>query len=105
MRKMADGGHTFVKKTFGKPTYCHHCSDLIWGIIQIGYICEGMYQYLLCMYVYTYTYVHVYIIHNYILKVKKNTFAWRISASRYNNEILVVCTMLIFSINVAIGVV
>nr|XP_036213516.1 diacylglycerol kinase theta isoform X1 [Bactrocera oleae]XP_036213517.1 diacylglycerol kinase theta isoform X1 [Bactrocera oleae] len=40
MRKMADGGHTFVKKTFGKPTYCHHCSDLIWGIIQIGYICE-----------------------------------------------------------------
>ncbi|XP_053947468.1 diacylglycerol kinase theta isoform X4 [Anastrepha obliqua] len=37
---MADGGHTFVKKTFGKPTYCHHCSDLIWGIIQIGYICE-----------------------------------------------------------------
>ncbi|XP_030563845.1 diacylglycerol kinase theta isoform X3 [Drosophila novamexicana] len=38
--KMADGGHSFVKKTFHKPTYCHHCSDLLWGLIQQGYICE-----------------------------------------------------------------
>ncbi|KAH8382335.1 hypothetical protein KR009_002946 [Drosophila setifemur] len=37
---MADGGHSFVKKTFHKPTYCHHCSDLLWGLIQQGYICE-----------------------------------------------------------------
>ncbi|XP_030370888.1 diacylglycerol kinase theta isoform X4 [Scaptodrosophila lebanonensis] len=36
---MADG-HSFVKKTFHKPTYCHHCSDLLWGLIQQGYICE-----------------------------------------------------------------
>jgi hypothetical protein len=38
---MADGGHTFGKKTFHKPTYCHHCSDLLWGLIGQGYICEG----------------------------------------------------------------
>lgn len=39
--KMADGGHSFVKKTFHKPTYCHHCSDLLWGLIGQGCICEG----------------------------------------------------------------
>ncbi|KAL9892036.1 uncharacterized protein ACN427_007839 isoform 2-T2 [Glossina fuscipes fuscipes] len=38
---MADGGHTFVKKNFHKPTYCHHCSDLLWfAVIGQGYICE-----------------------------------------------------------------
>lgn len=34
-------GHVFTKKTFHKPTYCHHCSDMLWGLIQQGYICEG----------------------------------------------------------------
>lgn len=38
---MAFGGHSFGKKTFHKPTYCHHCSDLLWGLIGQGYICEG----------------------------------------------------------------
>ncbi|GLV43765.1 uncharacterized protein CBL_06911 [Carabus blaptoides fortunei] len=33
-------GHSFVKKTFHKPTYCHHCSDMLWGLIQQGFICE-----------------------------------------------------------------
>ncbi|XP_018899606.2 diacylglycerol kinase theta isoform X1 [Bemisia tabaci] len=33
-------GHHFAKKTFHKPTYCHHCTDLLWGIIGQGYICE-----------------------------------------------------------------
>ncbi|XP_011504566.1 PREDICTED: diacylglycerol kinase theta [Ceratosolen solmsi marchali] len=33
-------GHTFAKKTFHKPTYCHSCTDMLWGIIQQGYICE-----------------------------------------------------------------
>ncbi|XP_075976460.1 diacylglycerol kinase theta isoform X4 [Anticarsia gemmatalis] len=32
--------HSFVKKTFHKPTYCHHCSDLLWGLIGQGYGCE-----------------------------------------------------------------
>ncbi|XP_037820270.1 uncharacterized protein LOC119609521 isoform X1 [Lucilia sericata] len=41
VHKMADGGHTFVKKNFHKPTYCHHCSDILWfGLIGQGYICE-----------------------------------------------------------------
>lgn len=34
-------GHSFGKKTFHKPTYCHHCSDMLWGLIQQGFICEG----------------------------------------------------------------
>ncbi|KAI1716192.1 diacylglycerol kinase accessory domain-containing protein [Ditylenchus destructor] len=33
-------GHYFVKKTFGKPTYCHHCCDKIWGMLSQGYACE-----------------------------------------------------------------
>ncbi|XP_077284863.1 diacylglycerol kinase theta isoform X2 [Arctopsyche grandis] len=33
-------GHSFAKKTFHKPTYCHHCSDLLWGLIGQGYNCE-----------------------------------------------------------------
>lgn len=37
----AGHGHSFSKKTFHKPTYCHHCSDMLWGLIQQGYICEG----------------------------------------------------------------
>ncbi|KAL3888417.1 hypothetical protein ACJMK2_000785 [Sinanodonta woodiana] len=33
-------GHFFIKKTFHKPTYCHHCTDMLWGLIQQGYVCE-----------------------------------------------------------------
>lgn len=33
-------GHVFSKKTFHKPTYCHHCTDMLWGLIGQGYICE-----------------------------------------------------------------
>lgn len=36
-----DHGHYFVKKTFGKPTYCHHCCDKIWGMLSQGYACES----------------------------------------------------------------
>ncbi|VDM80447.1 unnamed protein product [Strongylus vulgaris] len=35
-----DHGHYFSKKTFGKPTYCHHCCDKIWGMLTQGYACE-----------------------------------------------------------------
>ena len=35
-------GHSFVKKTFHKPTYCHHCTDMLWGLIGQGLVCEGM---------------------------------------------------------------
>ena len=34
-------GHSFVKKTFHKPTNCHYCSELLWGLMGQGYICEG----------------------------------------------------------------
>ena len=34
-------GHSFVKKTFHKPTNCHYCGDLLWGLMGQGYICEG----------------------------------------------------------------
>ena len=33
--------HVFVKKTFHKPVYCHHCTDILWGIISLGHVCEG----------------------------------------------------------------
>lgn len=36
-----DHGHYFVKKTFGKPVYCHHCCDKIWGMLSQGYACES----------------------------------------------------------------
>jgi hypothetical protein len=34
-------GHSFVKKTFHKPTNCHYCSELLWGLMGQGFICEG----------------------------------------------------------------
>ena len=37
-------GHSFIKKTFHKPTNCHFCSELLWGLMGQGYICEGKYH-------------------------------------------------------------
>ena len=34
-------GHFFCKKMFHRPTYCHHCTDMLWGLIGQGYMCEG----------------------------------------------------------------
>ena len=34
-------GHEFRKKTFYKPTYCQHCTDMLWGIKGQGYQCTG----------------------------------------------------------------
>merc|ERR1712142_722373 len=33
-------GHFFTKKTFHKPTYCNNCTDMLWGLIGQGYVCE-----------------------------------------------------------------
>ncbi|XP_027044816.1 diacylglycerol kinase theta-like isoform X2 [Pocillopora damicornis] len=33
-------GHRFVRKTFTRPTYCHHCTDMLWGFTNQGLICE-----------------------------------------------------------------
>ena len=34
-------GHEFKKRTFYKPTYCQHCSEMLWGLINQGYQCTG----------------------------------------------------------------
>uniref|UniRef100_A0A915IIQ1 Phorbol-ester/DAG-type domain-containing protein n=1 Tax=Romanomermis culicivorax TaxID=13658 RepID=A0A915IIQ1_ROMCU len=34
-------GHFFTKKNFGKPTYCHNCCEVLWGIISQGFVCEA----------------------------------------------------------------
>ena len=34
-------GHFFTKKTFHKPTFCHHCTEMLWGLIGQGFVCEG----------------------------------------------------------------
>ena len=34
-------GHSFIKKNFHKPTNCHYCSELLWGLMGQGYTCEG----------------------------------------------------------------
>ena len=34
-------GHEFNKKTFHKPTYCHHCTELLWGFTGQGLQCTG----------------------------------------------------------------
>ena len=34
-------GHSFLKKTFHRPTNCHYCGELLWGLMGQGYVCEG----------------------------------------------------------------
>ncbi len=38
-------GHEFVKKTYHKPTYCHHCTELLWGLTGQGMQCTGKLAY------------------------------------------------------------
>lgn len=37
-------GHDFAKKTFFQPTYCHYCSEMLWGIKSQGCVCKGVAQ-------------------------------------------------------------
>ncbi|TNN30094.1 Diacylglycerol kinase theta [Liparis tanakae] len=32
-------GHCLRRVTLTKPTFCHSCSDFIWGLV--GFLCEG----------------------------------------------------------------
>lgn len=32
-------GHCLRKVTLTKPTFCHSCSDFIWGLV--GFLCDG----------------------------------------------------------------
>ena len=34
-------GHEFIKRTFYQPTFCHHCTDMLWGIRGQGYVCRS----------------------------------------------------------------
>ena len=34
-------GHEFAKKTFFQPTFCHHCTELLWGLTGQGMKCSG----------------------------------------------------------------
>ena len=34
-------GHEFKKRSFYRPTYCQHCSELLWGLMNQGYQCTG----------------------------------------------------------------
>ena len=35
-------GHCFNKKSFHKPSYCHHCGEMVWGLLGgPGFICDG----------------------------------------------------------------
>lgn len=34
-------GHQFQKKTFFQPTFCHHCTELLWGLKGQGMKCPG----------------------------------------------------------------
>lgn len=34
-------GHSFAKKSFFQPSYCHFCSEMLWGIKSQGYMCKG----------------------------------------------------------------
>ncbi|XP_008325453.1 diacylglycerol kinase theta isoform X2 [Cynoglossus semilaevis] len=36
--KSSAPGHSFKKVTLTKPTFCHSCSDFIWGLV--GFLCE-----------------------------------------------------------------
>ena len=42
-------GHEFVKKTYFQPTYCHHCTELLWGLKGQGYQCSGKIGVLTCV--------------------------------------------------------
>ncbi|GAA28255.2 diacylglycerol kinase [Clonorchis sinensis] len=33
-------GHSFFKRTLHKPACCHHCGEVIWGLISTGFQCE-----------------------------------------------------------------
>ncbi|CAH8476706.1 hypothetical protein MS3_00001785 [Schistosoma haematobium] len=33
-------GHSFIRRTLHKPAYCHHCGEVIWGLLGSGFQCE-----------------------------------------------------------------
>ncbi|XP_065897933.1 diacylglycerol kinase theta-like [Dysidea avara] len=39
-QKKRHSGHDFKRRNFFQPTYCEHCSDLLWGIKGQGFTCR-----------------------------------------------------------------
>ncbi|KAF8569380.1 hypothetical protein P879_05998 [Paragonimus westermani] len=33
-------GHSFIRRNLHKPACCHHCGEVIWGILSTGFQCE-----------------------------------------------------------------
>ncbi|OXA42819.1 RAS guanyl-releasing protein 1 [Folsomia candida] len=40
-KKNAGSRHNFHEQTYFKPTFCIHCSGLLWGLIRQGYKCRN----------------------------------------------------------------
>ncbi|XP_028405836.1 diacylglycerol kinase theta-like [Dendronephthya gigantea] len=40
LEALGNNGHSFSKKTYHRPTYCHHCTDLLWGFTNQGLQCS-----------------------------------------------------------------
>eukprot|EP00013_Stygamoeba_regulata_P013604 CAMPEP_0177679986 /NCGR_PEP_ID=MMETSP0447-20121125/29921_1 /TAXON_ID=0 /ORGANISM="Stygamoeba regulata, Strain BSH-02190019" /LENGTH=562 /DNA_ID=CAMNT_0019189265 /DNA_START=21 /DNA_END=1709 /DNA_ORIENTATION=+ len=38
---MAANNHVWKKTTFKSPTWCSHCDQFLWGLVQQGYRCKG----------------------------------------------------------------
>ena len=38
--------HIFEKKTYFQPTYCQHCTKMLWGLKEQGLECRGLFSYL-----------------------------------------------------------
>ena len=36
-----DTGHEFERKSYLKPTCCHYCTEMLWGIKGQGQQCKG----------------------------------------------------------------
>jgi Phorbol esters/diacylglycerol binding domain (C1 domain) len=44
--------HDFHETTYFKPTFCVHCTGLLWGLIKQGWKCKGKLFHQLCFFFY-----------------------------------------------------
>lgn len=33
--------HSLVVQSYRTPTFCHHCGEMLWGLVRQGLRCEG----------------------------------------------------------------
>ena len=41
MTEMKIRPHTLAVQSYRTPTFCHHCGEMLWGLIRQGLKCEG----------------------------------------------------------------